>query len=112
MIVSLSDQQFSEHVAIIAEVASQAVEESDAIERNPEVLASLHELSDCPQLKEHFPEETHPQEYLLAIADGLTTYLKEPLEDDPELVQSLGFIAWALQEQRSPEEVQRMLILA
>ena len=97
----------------IGQVAAEASEESDAIERNPTIIEVLHELARYDGLNARFGGNGHdPNAYVEALAKGLTPYLTSPLEERPELVQSMGFLSWVLREPRSAQEVAEMQLLA
>jgi hypothetical protein len=97
----------------IGMVAAQAAEESDAIQRHPAIIEVLSEVSKYQGLNDRFGGNGHdPNAYVAALAEGLSPYRVQPLEERPELVQSLGFLSWILQEQRTAEEIGHMQLLA
>jgi hypothetical protein len=84
---------------LIAQVATEAVDESDAIERHPEIIDLLNNLADQPTLNEAFGSNGHdPAAFVRALAEGLEPYRHAPLEDNPELVANLGLLAQRLRE--------------
>ena len=97
----------------IGRVASQAAEESDAIQRNPEIIDVLGEIAEFDGLNVRFGGNGHdPNAYVAALARGLAPYASQPMEEQPELVQSLGFLSWVLETQRSPDEINHAQLLA
>jgi hypothetical protein len=97
----------------IGRVAAEAAEESDAIQRNPEIINVLGEVAEFDGLNARFGGNGHdPHAYVAALAVGIAPYADEPMEEQPELVQSLGFLSWVLETQRTPEEVSHAELLA
>lgn len=97
----------------IGRVASEAAEESDAIQRNPEIIDVLDEIAGFQGLNGRFGGNGHdPNAYVAALSVGLAPYREQPMEEQPELVQSLGFLSWVLETQRSPDEISHAQLLA
>lgn len=109
----MTEEALAAKADFIGMVAAQAAEESDAIQRHPSIVEVLGEVSEYQGLNDRFGGNGHdPNAYVEALAKGLAPYRAQPLEERPELVQSLGFLSWILQEQRSPEEISHMQLLA
>lgn len=109
----MTEEALAAKADFIGMVAAQAAEESDAIQRHPTIIEVLGEVAEYQGLNDRFGGNGHdPNAYVAALADGLSQYRVQPLEERPELVQSLGFLSWVLQEQRSPEEISHMQLLA
>jgi hypothetical protein len=109
----LTEEALTAKAKFIGMVASQAADESDAIQRHPAIIEVLGEVSKYEGLNDRFGGNGHdPNAYVAALAEGLAPYRVQPLDERPELVQSLGFLSWILQEQRSPEEISHMQLLA
>jgi hypothetical protein len=84
---------------LIARVAYEAAEESDAIERHPQVVDVLTTLANeqGEQLYVAFGSNGHdPVAFVEALAEGLAPFRSQPLEDEPELVSGLGLVGWTL----------------
>lgn len=78
-------------------VATEAVDESDAIERHPEIIGLLSELSEQPDLNQLFGGNGHdPAAFVKALAEGLAPYRDAPLIEAPELVEGLALLAQTL----------------
>lgn len=108
----MEQAQFDKQVHLISVVAAEAGEESDAVARHPEVIDALNALAGCDRLNDYFGGNGHnPNGFAAALAAGLEPYREAPL-DNPELVQGITFLAWALQGERSPEELAEMQMLA
>lgn len=102
-----------ERVRLLQVVASEAVEETDAIERHPEVIDALRGLADFEDLNDYFGGNGHdPNAYAETLASALEPYTAQPLDDAPELVGSLAFFAWALSERRTPEALAEMQVFS
>lgn len=108
----MDQAQFDKQVHLISVVASEASEEPDTVVRHPEVIDALNALAGYDQLNDYFGGNGHnPNGFAAALARGLEPYCEAPL-DDPDLVQGINFLAWALQGKRSPEELAEMQMLA
>lgn len=104
--------QFEKQVHLISVVASEVGEEPDAVVRHPEVIDALNALAGYDRLNDYFGGNGHnPNGFAAALAEGLEPYRHAPLES-PELIQGIAFLAWALQGERSPEELAEMQMLA
>jgi hypothetical protein len=110
----MEQTHFAEQVQLLSLVAAEAVDEPDVIARRPEIIDALTMLAEYEHLNNnYFGGNGHdPNGFAAALAEGLVPYRTRPLDDNPEMVQSLVFLAWALQEQRSPEELSEMQMLA
>lgn len=109
----MTEEALTAKAKFIGMVASQAAEESDAIQRHPSIVDVLDELAQYQGLNSRFGGNGHdPNAYVAALAKGLAPYRVRPLGENPELVQSLGFLSWVLQEQRNADEISEMQILA
>jgi hypothetical protein len=109
----MTEEALAAKADFIGKVAAEAAEESDAIQRNPEIIDVLAEVSKFGGLNARFGGNGHdPSAYVEALASGLEPYREQPMEERPELVQSLGFLSWVLEEQRTPEEISHMQLLA
>jgi hypothetical protein len=69
--------------------------------RRPEVVDVLNELAEAP-LTEVFQRmvpgvAVDAESCVRALAQALVAYRDEPLDDAPELVEGLAFVAWVLQ---------------
>lgn len=95
----MQGQGLAEHEKLISRVAYEAAEESDAIERNPQVVEVLSDLANTQgeELYVAFGSNGHdPVAFVNALAEGLEPYRTEPLEEQPELVSGLGLVGWTL----------------
>ena len=99
-LISLS---MRDHARILTIAAREAIGEPDTIERRPEVIDSLMALAGDPAL----PEATQrvapgrlndPGSEMRRLAEDLTPYRDRRLDDAPELVERLLFVAWLLNE--------------
>ena len=109
----MEQTQFTEKVQLLSLVAEEAVDEPDVICRRPEVIDALGALAGYDRLNDYFGGNGHdPNGFAAALAEGLEPYRSRLLDDNPEMVQSLAFLAWALQEQRSAEELGEMQMFA
>lgn len=109
----MTEEALAAKADFIGKVAAEAAEESDAIQRHPSIIKVLGEVSEYQGLNDRFGGNGHdPNAYVAALAEGLAPYRVQPLDERPELVQSLGFLSWILQEQRSPEEINHHQLLA
>ena len=96
----MNGQDLQTDAEFIAQVAYEASEEPDAIEQHPEIVDVLRGLTeDGEQLHVAFGTNGHnPVAFVTALADGLEPYRTEELEDAPELIDGLGFLAAALRD--------------
>lgn len=109
----MDSTDISNEVRLIREVAVEAVEEPDVIHRHPEVIDALNVIAAYQGLNDHFGGNGHdPNGFAAALAEGLAPYREAALDDNPEIVQQLAFLAWALEAERSPEELAEMQMLA
>ncbi|MFT3864586.1 MAG: hypothetical protein QM729_09965 [Solirubrobacterales bacterium] len=109
----MEQSNITEEVRLLRVVAAEAVEEPDVIARHPDVIDALNVIASYDRLNDHFGGNGHdPNGFAAALAEGLAPYREAPLDDDPEIVQQLVFLAWALETERSPEELAEMQILA
>jgi len=109
----MTEEALTGKAEFIGKVAAQAAEESDAIERNPAIIGVLDEIAAFDGLNARFGSNGHdPNAFVAALAKGLTPYRVQPLEDNPELVQSLGFLSWVLEKPRTEDEISKMELLA
>ncbi|MEA2364299.1 MAG: hypothetical protein QOD71_3444 [Thermoleophilaceae bacterium] len=94
----------AELAQFIGRVAQEAVDESDAIERHPEIVDLLIQLSELPEVHELFGGNGHdPSSFMRALAEGLAPYRAAPLEDAPQLIEGLALVSQALRhEVREP----------
>jgi hypothetical protein len=108
----MDQAQFDKQVHLICVVAAEASEEPDAVCRHPEVIDALNALAGYERLNDYFGGNGHnPNGFAAALAKGLAPYREAPL-DNPELVNGITFLAWALQGERSPAELAEMQMLA
>jgi hypothetical protein len=108
----MEQAEFNRQVHLISVVAAEASEEPDAVERHPEVIDALNALAGYNRLNDYFGGNGHnPNGFAASLAAGLVPYRDAPL-DNPELIQGLTFLAWALQGEHSAEELAEMQILA
>lgn len=109
----MTEEALVAKATFIGKVASEAAEESDAIQRNPEIIDVLGEIAEFQGLNQRFGGNGHdPNAYVAALAVGLAPFREQPMEEEPELVQSLGFLSWVLETQRSPDEISHAQLLA
>ena len=109
----MEQTEITKEVQLLRIVASEAVEEPDVITRHPEVIDALKLIASYDKLNDHFGGNGHdPNRFAAALAEGLVPYQVVPLDDNPEIVQQLAFLAWALEAVRSPEELAEMQMLA
>ena len=95
----MAQRDFAAKGQFIGLVAMEAAEESDAIERHPQVIDVLTDLADEPGLRDAFGANGHdPAAFVTALAEGLAPYRREPLDEAPELVEGLAFIAGTIRE--------------
>lgn len=94
----MTKDEIQESADLIARVAQEASEEPDAIEQHPEVVDVLRGLAGEQQhLHVAFGSNGHdPVAFVKALADGLEIYRNQELEDAPELIDGLGFLAATL----------------
>lgn len=105
----MDQAQFDSQVHVLSVVAAEAVEESDAVSRHPEVIDALNALARYDRLNDDFfgGNGHDPNGFAAYLAEALEPYRQSPLED-PDLVHGINFFAWALQDVRSEEELQEM----
>jgi hypothetical protein len=109
----MDQTQFDQQVHLVSVVAAEATEEPDAVARHPEVIDALNALAGYDGLNDHFGGNGHnPNGFAAALAKGLAPYRDAPLDDNPDLIQGITFLAWVLQGDRSPEELAEMQMLA
>lgn len=109
----MTEEALAVKAAFIGMVAAQAAEEADAIQRHPTIIDVLDEVSKFPRLNARFGDNGHdPNAYVAALAEGLSPYRVQPMEERPELVQSLGFLSWVLEKPRTEDEISEMELLA
>jgi len=88
---------FQEEARLIGLVATEAVDEPDAIVRHPEVVDVVAALAGQPGLSALFGSNGHdPDAFVTALAAGLRPYQEVLLDDAPELVESMALLAQAL----------------
>jgi hypothetical protein len=105
----METSQFEERVHLLSVVAAEATEEPDVISRRPEIIDALIDLSTYEGLNNYFGGNGHdPSGFAKALAQGLEPYKVRPLDDNPEMIQGLAFLAWALQAERSEDELVAM----
>jgi hypothetical protein len=93
----MEQQEIAEKAQFIALVATEAADESDAIERHPEIVDVLTDLSHYAEVPGLFGANGHdPVAFLKALAEGLAPYRTRPLEEAPELVNGLALVAQTL----------------
>ena len=108
----MNKAEFDKQVHLVSVVAAEASEEPDAVSRHPEVIDALNALAGYDRLNDYFGGNGHnPNGFAAALAKGLEPYRQAPIEN-PELIQGIAFLAWALQGERSPEELAEMQMLA
>lgn len=109
----MENTDITREVQLLREVAVEAVEEPDVIARHPDVIDALNVIAAYRGLNDHFGGNGHdPNGFAAALAEGLVPYREAPLDDNPEIVQQLAFLAWALEAERTPKELAEMQILA
>jgi hypothetical protein len=109
----MTEEALAAKADYIGRVAAEAAEESDAIQRNPEIINVLGEIAQFQGLNQRFGGNGHdPNAYVAALAEGLAPYRAQPMEERAELVQGLGFLSWVLETQRGPDEISHMQVLA
>jgi hypothetical protein len=89
------------HARLLSIAAAEAVGEPDTISRRPEVIDALSALADDPAFAEAVERVaplamSDPQGEAARLAQELAPYRTEPLDDAPELIERLAFVAWAL----------------
>jgi hypothetical protein len=105
----MGQQDFAAKARFIGLVALEAADESDAIERHPEVIDVLTELSEREGLGESLGSNGYdPAAYAKALAEALAPYRQEPLTDAPELVFGLANLAAMLKH--DPNEASALLL--
>jgi hypothetical protein len=92
----MENNGFAEQAQLVGLVASEAVEESDAVARHPEVVEVVAGLAGHDGLNALFGSNGHdPDAFVTALAAGLEPYKELPLED-PEIVENMATLAVAL----------------
>jgi hypothetical protein len=81
--------------------AVEAVEEPDVIARRPEVIDLLEEMASDERIGVTLERVTQgrvddPASYMRALAQALRPFRDAPLDDAPQLVEALGFVAWVV----------------
>jgi hypothetical protein len=101
-------ENLTEHARTVSMVASEAVEETDTIERRPEIVDLLVAMSENgigAALQRADPDElVDPTAYLRELAEALRPYQHAPLDDAPDLVERLAHVAVALNRVASEVE--------
>lgn len=102
----MEQDHFTQQAALIGLVATEAVEEPDAVARHPEVIDVVAGLAEHPdELNSLFGGNGHdPAAFVTALANGLVPYKDEPLDDAPELIEGLAVLAMALRGERPATE--------
>lgn len=109
----MDQANFNQQVHLVSVVAAEAPEEPDVVARHPEVIEALTALAEYDSLNDHFGGNGHdPNAFAAGLAEGLTPYRETPLDDNPELIQGLAFLAWALQKPRTPAELAEMQVFS
>jgi hypothetical protein len=92
----MENNGFAEQAQLVGLVASEAVDEPDAVARHPEVVDVVADLAGADGLKALFGSNGHdPDAFVTALAAGLRPYRELPLED-PALIESMALLAVAL----------------
>lgn len=87
---------FALEAQLVGLVASEAVDEPDAVERHPEIVDVVADLAGREGLNALFGSNGHdPAAFVTALAAGLRPYRALPLED-PGLVENMALLAVAL----------------
>jgi hypothetical protein len=94
---------------LLGRVAAEAAEEPDTIMRHPEVVDLLESMADdavtAEQLSRVVPRALNePSAYLHSLAGALAPYRDGPLDDAPELVEGLAFVAWVVERIAQDEQ--------
>ncbi len=94
----MSPDDLTSQIQVLSLAATEAVEETDVIERHPEVVDILAQLAEYEGLADLFDIRNghEPAAYLSALAEALSPYRHAPLDDAPELVEGLAFVASTL----------------
>lgn len=101
--MSSHDLQAEAH--LISRVASEAVEEPDAIRRHPDVVDAVEGLAGRSGLNALFGSNGHdPDAFVTALAAGMRPYTEILLTDDPELIENMGLLGAALRGDFPPAE--------
>ena len=96
-IPDMSNQELADKANFIGFVASEAADNPGAIAQHPEIVDVLRDLTSVNGFKESFGGNGHdPDAYVEALAEALTPYQQTLMDDAPELVVDLGFLAWTL----------------
>jgi hypothetical protein len=93
----MSSHDLQANARLISQVATEAAEEPDAIQRHPEVVDAVEALAGRSGLNALFGSNGHdPDAFVRALATGMKPYREIPLTDDPELVENMGVLGAAL----------------
>ena len=102
----MAPTEFIEEARLLQLVATEAVEEPDAISRHPEVVDVVSALANRDGLNALFGNNGHdPAAFATALAEGLAPYRDRPLTDAPELIEALALLAVALKGEYVDEPV-------
>lgn len=95
----MTQQELIADAELLRHVAREASDESDAIERHPEVIEILTKLSAYRGLGDILDSNGHdPNAYAGALAEALAPYTSSDMTDEPELVFGLANMARMLQQ--------------
>jgi hypothetical protein len=113
----METSEISRTASILSISAIEAAEEPDAIERRPEIVDLLEQVADRDDLGEVFERVIpglieHPDGFLRTLAQDLAPFRSAPLEDAPELVLRLAFVAKVFQVADSLDVVSETAALA
>ena len=93
----MSSHDLATDAELLHQVAREASEESDAVERHPEVIEVLVRLAAQEGLGDILGTNGHdPNAYAGALAEALGPYRDQPFDDNPELVFELASFAGML----------------
>ncbi len=93
----MSSHDLQADAGLISRVATEAVEEPDAIRRHPEVVDAVAGLAGRDGLNALFGSNGHdPDAFVTALAAGMRPYQEALLTDDPELVENMGVLGAAM----------------
>lgn len=107
----MKNNGFTRQAQLIGLVASEIVDEPDAIARHPEVVDVVAGLAGHDGLNELFGGNGHdPDAFVTALAAGLRPYQEQMLTDAPELVEDMAFLAVALRGQWKPNDESARMI--
>jgi hypothetical protein len=92
----MENNGFAQEAQLVGLVASEAVDEPDAVARHPEIVDVVADLAGREGLNALFGSNGHdPEAFVTALAAGLRPYKELPLED-PGLVENMALLAGAL----------------